>query len=230
MEADKKELLQVVGIEIPAPGQTHSARTDGVPFGVHYATLKKGKYDWEVASICNGDLKLFDEGENTLGPSQKQTEIRCSECEFCLPFYREEWEETIFEWMRLVFGTVIRQIVHYPPGSNSAEKRILANTIYQDIKVCNPQDWVSDIPGKLRNHINEMVWGEKDVEFFSVIWKNYGLVIARVFNLDHNGLKLVLADAGVLMTAMEKSFQNAIKRSAQLASSASEAFHPNTRR
>ena len=230
MEIEGKELLQVIGIKIPDPGHAHSARTDGVPFGVHYATLKKEKYGWEVASICNGNLKLFDEDENTLDPSQKQTEIRCSECEFCLPFYREKWEEPIFEWMRLVFGTVIKQIIHYPPGSNLAKKRILADTIYQDIKVCNPQYWVSDITGKLRNRINEIVWGEKDVEFFSVIWKNYGLVIARVLDLDCDGLKLVLADAGILMTAMERSFQEAIKRSAQLASSASEPFHPDTRR
>jgi len=230
MEAGKKELLQVVGIKIPDPGQTHSACTEGVPFGVHYATLKKEKYDWEVVNLCNGDLKLFDEGENTLGPSQKQTEIRCSECEFCLSFYREKWEETIFEWMRLVFGTVVRQIVHYPPGSNLAEKQRLSWTIEQEIKICNPKYWISDFHQKLLNRIHEIAWGKKDIEFFPITWKNYGLVIARVLDLDCDGLKLVLADAGILMTAMEQSFQEAIKRAAQLACSASEPFHPDTRR
>ena len=61
-------------------------------------------------------------------------------------------------------------------------------------------------------------------------WKSYGLVIARVLDLNDDGLKILLADAGVLMTAMERSFQEAIKRAAQLASSASESFHPDTRR
>jgi hypothetical protein len=178
---------------------------------------------------CDGELKLYAVGvkqyadaspdDGYIGGGRTPPEVRCSLCTFKFCLHKEDWALGIFEWMQMAFGMALVHI--------SADRELMRHfSIWRDaVNVCLPE--------------TEMVFSREVIDVLRAynssgnvlgVWHDSRIMVSSLDFNEPNSLKLLLVGSGIIMTEMEERFQKAIKRSAELASSASESFHPKTRR
>jgi len=217
METGGKELLQVqlVGINIPNPAWFDSIPPHPVSFGKHFATFKL-ENGWKLEGTCKGKFLFFQRGYEAILNPKDSIGIYCQECHLALPFSRESWQKTMLEWMIIASGTNLKRI---------QIKEFKGSTIFQDkIKVCK-SDWIDPWLGmELEKNPDYIDW-----HVYGAYWDDYKMV-SRIINLDEQGHNFLHVLDAILKTEIEKTLQKAIRRAAELACSASEPFHPDTRR
>jgi len=218
--AESSEELAVIVIEIPNPKWIGAVPSQGgVVFGRHYAQVNLAEK--ELLRVCGGTIELCAVGKKEIKGLSKgePIEIKCSHCSFSHMF-AESWKESTLEWMRIAFNLAMDTIFNYSGGPEDENFGSAAH----DVKICisNYNNRLSAVPPTPERP----QWKDQRV----LVWKEYGIAVYTKLNLDVNNLRALVINAALLMTELEQIFQNAIKRSAQLASSASEPFHFNTRR
>lgn len=214
------EELAVIGIEIPSPKWMGVVPAQGgVVFGRHYAQIDQDMKKLLIS--CDGTVELCAVGKNKIQSLSEgePIEIRCTRCGFS-HIFAENWKESTLEWMRITFALAMDTIFNYSEGPEDENFGLAAH----DVKICVP------------NYNNRLYtvpptperpqWEDRRV----LAWKEHGIAVYTKFNFDVKNLRALVINAALLMTELEQIFQNAIKRSAQLAASASEPFHFNTRR
>jgi hypothetical protein len=228
-------LLQVVGISIPDPSLIRIFPNSIIKLGTHYSVLEGLGKKWNTQQFCNGDIILSEGYKDIIGDSAQdkdwskiQFTAKCLRCNTTLfSFNRKGWRAAMLDWMCLAVGTIIMKNAY----NNTPSIAMIFETIKQEIKVCKPDMSTSLLCGAPEVIETPPQEDLKDSIFCGRIrWDNYGLVITRLLDIEDVGYDFLILDIAILLTEMEKSFQNAINKSAQLACSASEPFHPNTRR
>ncbi len=209
--------FDVIGIRAPHPtwhfnGPEYAEST----FGIHIGKVVDQQYAPTNDAIeeCGGTLN-FDVGP--VGPIK----VRCSVCDFFLLFPKEawQWKDVVFEWIQMVFSTALIAIIN-------ADWRIMR---YYSRWLNGPQRF---LPGT-RVFISDK--STKVLDKYTLVhtlgvWPNFRVMAGLLDLQDPDSLKLLLVVAGIMMAEMEERFQDAIKKATQLAFSASEPFHPRTRR
>jgi hypothetical protein len=235
-----KEKLEVVEIEIPKPYRLESyPPAGGIPFGKHLVTI----VDREITSpedICGGGL-LLEIGSylhTPEGKADRQCQIRCNQCGLVFSI-GSPYQQAVWEWMRIVLGAAILQLTplasvqkyseywtSQPPTICLPRTHRQGQSLFEYLRKLYPNWWGEDHPneGKL---LTDWPWTAKDLP----MWGDHGIIVAQIARLDTiEGLHTIIFIALYLMDNLEKSFQDAIQKSARLASSTSEVFHPATRR
>jgi hypothetical protein len=212
METGGKELLQLIGVHVPDPSWIRGSPKETVEFGKHFGTyrLNEKTLKWELFRRCcspPGDLIYT---EYLRYPNAAPFAVKCSKCGLILNLYAKNWKEFVLEWMMIALGTFWKEI----ENENKLKTRLpISQIIRQNIKICIP-------------HKSEIFQGGLP-GYGTVQWNNYGIVTEMTppYDIDEY-YALLLVCSGILMTEIEKIFQNSINHAASI----SERFHPDTQR
>ncbi|GEM_PF-5969482 len=225
----------VIGVSVPNP-LVHSSRKGGIFFGKHHVTAAE-MFDSNFFSLygrCGGDLELYGEGQDEVKNLDREPiEVRCGRCDFSFRLHPRNMTEAIDEWIRIVLGYAIfeaRFSPYFRPEGHGASIEIAR------FPFCNPptvklNEELGRFLEKVAGFKDKAWWGQGTPQFFLPKWGDHRIIVAGVIDYEKPEVKdLMIANLAFLLRHLEQGFQEAIKRSAQLATSASESFHPDTRR
>jgi len=228
---DEKEVIQIVEICIPDSIWEHAVPGKaGAIFGKHlWVKTTEGLTD--TYTPCGGNLRFeaVPPSERIIGLSYDEPiMIRCDSCNFSLQPFAGTWQEAVQEWRLIAYIAGLQLIQH------SSYLRGQEQYVFDELNTFLPGNisFGEQLEGLLANKYD--LWQKVSQQGTITglpFWREHGLAVAYVTNIDKSwGLENLVVASGLLLKHMEHSFQKAIKRSHQLASSASEVFHPRSRR
>jgi len=178
------------------------------------------------ATMCNGMLNLVD--------TPATPKVRCENCSLTIPINgksqsHSEWENIIYEWMRIVFSFSLIFSMRTRLGLklNSLESVCWHESGVRSLKSFTPElDEVDPEAVSLclvglprKSYPFLPLLSQKRVAVIEVAGLGYPEESLRLFGMT-----------AMLMRQLEYSFQERIRKAAVVAASASEFMHPTTRR
>lgn len=227
------DTYEIIGLGIPHPKYDNECPEDGVLFGVHYASSKEDAVHYlDIGPRrCKGMITL------------REGEARC-QCGFWLRLGKD-YREALSEWRKITLGAGLAFLPFFP-GMGPLRKPGVSWFSYMYNGSYNGSRYIGEpethpVGSDFKKAIQSMwadtpswfdLWaGFIDSSVPVWVWNYRGIAVAKVLELGttvgahHWGLS-----NAVLLREMEQQFQTNIKKAAQLAASASESFHPKTRR
>jgi hypothetical protein len=228
METKRKELLQIqlVQINIPNPGWYYNP-SPKIVFGKHSGSFKKDQnYGWQRESKCQGTFLFFQGGYEAILNPHKAIQIFCTDCHLVLPFSKENWQKAMIEWMIMATGTNLKRM-EFISRSPHGEFSTIYSVIRDKIKICKPGNIYPPLLRAIETHPFTV-----DTAIFKrgAYWKDYEIVTALPFLINETEHDFLHVASMLIATQLENNLQTAVINAGRLACSASEEFHPKTRR
>lgn len=229
----ESEVIKIAVAEICIPDSTWEHAVPGKAgaiFGKHLLSTTVRSLNDEYCN-CGGNLRFapIPPSERIVGLSEDEPiMIRCDSCNFSLQPFAGTWKEAVREW-RLIAYIAGLQLIQL-----SSHLRAQEQYVFDELNEFLPQR--ISLSGCLESILSKEYDLWRKVSQHGIItilpfWPEHSLVVAYVTNIEKPyGLENLAVVSGFLLKQMEQSFQQAIKKSHQLAGSASEFFHPRSRR
>jgi hypothetical protein len=228
------ETIALINLLVPDINLLHTDPGFGnsVPYGVHLANLSNSRSRWIENRFCGGILDLYSTWPKGSAESHyrdnKPAEIRCENCNFRTSL-ENYWEDSVMEWMLTVFSSALMDLTGHEYGPENFSGLLWHSNQWDSLCSFSPEELGLDV--SLRKHLEP---GHRSFANLNVpYWPKQGFAVANIKGLnppDPRGLISLFAMTAVLLRRMETGFQDSIKRSATITGSASEIFHPQTRR